>query len=257
MGFNPNDYEDVDSRIHRFYNDHPNGRILTFVQKMSEDWKLVLFRADVYRSLEEQEPSASGYASEVEGSSNVNRTSHIENCETSAIGRALANLGYSAKGQRASREEMEKASRSGTGQRASSPTPQAGRQAPSQPSKAKTSSEVPEAATPPSRDGDRPIPATAARTSPSSSEEVEAKAGVSGEVDSGTAEASSEGSTYELIARAMGDKKLAQRICNSANTLALKADCLPKGGVKRENIMDLPEEVLRAVAEKHELGATV
>jgi hypothetical protein len=38
----------------------------------------------------------------------VNATSALENCETSAIGRALANAGYAAKGKRASREEMQK-----------------------------------------------------------------------------------------------------------------------------------------------------
>jgi hypothetical protein len=40
----------------------------------------------------------------------VNATSALENCETSAIGRALANLGYAPKGKRPSREEMLKAS---------------------------------------------------------------------------------------------------------------------------------------------------
>jgi hypothetical protein len=38
----------------------------------------------------------------------VNATSALENCETSAIGRALANAGYATKGKRASREEMSK-----------------------------------------------------------------------------------------------------------------------------------------------------
>ena len=36
---------------------------------------------------------ATGHAHEVQGSSNINKTSYVENCETSAIGRALAMLG--------------------------------------------------------------------------------------------------------------------------------------------------------------------
>jgi hypothetical protein len=61
-----------------------------------------------YRSLR-----ATGYAEEVRGEGNVNRTSHVENCETSAIGRALANLGYAGSDmtKRPSREEMQKVQR--------------------------------------------------------------------------------------------------------------------------------------------------
>jgi hypothetical protein len=50
---------------------------------------------------------ATGLASESISDRGVNSTSALENCETSAIGRALANAGYAAKGKRASREEME------------------------------------------------------------------------------------------------------------------------------------------------------
>lgn len=52
---------------------------------------------------------ATGWAREVDGEGLVNATSALENCETSAIGRALANAGYSTSKQRASREEMAKA----------------------------------------------------------------------------------------------------------------------------------------------------
>ena len=56
---------------------------------------------------------ATGYAEETRGAGNVNRTSHVENCETSAIGRALANAGYAGSDmtKRPSREEMSKVSR--------------------------------------------------------------------------------------------------------------------------------------------------
>jgi hypothetical protein len=57
---------------------------------------------------------ATGYAEEVRGAGNVNRTSHVENCETSAVGRALANAGMAGSdvSKRPSREEMSKVQRS-------------------------------------------------------------------------------------------------------------------------------------------------
>jgi hypothetical protein len=60
---------------------------------------------------------ATGYAEEVRGAGNVNRTSHVENCETSAIGRALANCGMAGSDmtKRPSREEMAKVQRTSNG----------------------------------------------------------------------------------------------------------------------------------------------
>ena len=112
--FNPDNYAPVDDRIAEFYRDHPEGSVRTFLRHHDE--QQVIFEAQVYRIPEEVEKGiyTSGFAREVEGAGSVNRTSHVENCETSAIGRALANLGYSGHvdGQRAprpSREEMRKA----------------------------------------------------------------------------------------------------------------------------------------------------
>jgi len=56
-------------------------------------------------------PTATGYAHEIRSDRGVNATSFVENCETSAIGRALANCGYATHGKRPSREEMSKVSR--------------------------------------------------------------------------------------------------------------------------------------------------
>jgi|TARA_B100000085_G_scaffold188221_1_gene172153 hypothetical protein len=56
---------------------------------------------------------ATGFAEEIRGSSNVNKTSAIENCESSAWGRALANLGMHG-GQIASIDEIHKAERNNT-----------------------------------------------------------------------------------------------------------------------------------------------
>jgi hypothetical protein len=112
--FNLDDYAPVEERIALFYADHELGRILTAVERLEPP--LVVFRAEVYRDALDERPWATGYAYEKEGEGHVNRTSYIENCETSAIGRALANAGYHGKrdgAPRPSREEMEKVQRMG------------------------------------------------------------------------------------------------------------------------------------------------
>lgn len=106
MGFNLSDYEPVEDRISRFYADHPEGRIVT--ELVSSDDKRCEFKASLFLDASDV-VKATGYAQETAGSSPVNKTNHYENCETSAIGRALANAGYAPKGARPSREEMSKA----------------------------------------------------------------------------------------------------------------------------------------------------
>ena len=106
-----NEYETVDSRIHKFHEMHKNGRINTSVE-FHEESKRWVVRAEVYRDLLDPFPAATGYAEEVIGSSMVNKNAALENAETSAIGRALANLGFSTKGARPSAEEMGKVERS-------------------------------------------------------------------------------------------------------------------------------------------------
>jgi hypothetical protein len=108
VGFNPADYEDVDSRLHRFYEKHPEGFIKTDLVKIADaNGDRWIVKATVHRGPDDS--GSDGYAFEVDGQGNVNRTSALENCETSAVGRALANAGFSPKGARPSREEMGKA----------------------------------------------------------------------------------------------------------------------------------------------------
>jgi hypothetical protein len=113
--FSLDDYETVESRIKRFYGDWPDGRILTENETIPEyrSEKIWVVRALVFLTGEDVErscPKASGLAYELDSVSGPQASSALEVCETSAIGRALANAGYSGN-KRASREEMEKVQR--------------------------------------------------------------------------------------------------------------------------------------------------
>lgn len=101
------DYVEVNVRIEKFYEKFPNGRILTDL--ISWENGVVVMKATVYRDSESDKPSATGHAYEKEGSSFINKTSALENCETSAVGRALAILGFEIKKSVASKEEVENA----------------------------------------------------------------------------------------------------------------------------------------------------
>jgi hypothetical protein len=109
------DYEPVDARIHRFWEKYPDGRIVTHLEELKVDDQgrtlNVVFRAEVYKTVEAARPDATGYAEESAATSTAPKGSIVETGETSAIGRALATLGFSPKGARPSREEMQKAER--------------------------------------------------------------------------------------------------------------------------------------------------
>jgi len=100
-------YVEVAERIRAFYEKYPEGSIQTEMVRLEDG--LVVFRASVFRDATDPLPTT-GWAYEREGSSPVNRTSFVENCETSAIGRALANRDFAGT-RRPSREEMEKVAR--------------------------------------------------------------------------------------------------------------------------------------------------
>jgi len=104
--FNLNDYEDVDSRIHKFYQEYPDGAIITEQVLNDEEKGIVVFKAIAYRTYADTQPSATGFARGARKDRGVDASFWYENCETSSIGRCLANLGLSAKGKRASSLEM-------------------------------------------------------------------------------------------------------------------------------------------------------
>jgi hypothetical protein len=105
------DYVPVAERLERFYERFPDGRVITHIIEHNSESGFVLMRAEVYRTPDDAQPAATGHAFEVRGESYVNKTSYIENCETGAVGRALALLGFEVKRGIASREELEKTSR--------------------------------------------------------------------------------------------------------------------------------------------------
>jgi hypothetical protein len=104
--FNLEDYETVEERLVKFWKDHPDGQIHTKVLEHTTSRFIV--EASIYRTEADARPWTTGLAEETIQGRGVNATSALENCETSAIGRALANAGYATKGKRASREEMSK-----------------------------------------------------------------------------------------------------------------------------------------------------
>ena len=106
--FNLEDYDTVESRIKKFWEQFPNGRILTDI--IYNDESRFVVKAFIYVDREDQRAVATGMAEEIVGSSMVTKTSALEVCETSAIGRGLANFLFSGN-KRPSREEMEKVER--------------------------------------------------------------------------------------------------------------------------------------------------
>lgn len=108
--FNLADYETVADRIKKFWADNPRGAIVTEMIESPKDGGEWVVKAYAYTD-RDGAVAATGLASEVPGKGMVNTTSPLENCETSAIGRCLANLNYATSKQRASREEMAKVAR--------------------------------------------------------------------------------------------------------------------------------------------------
>jgi hypothetical protein len=108
MAFNLADYETVESRLEKFWKEFPDGRISTELE-VCEAHRYVV-KAYLFRTYLDQVAYSTGFAEEKDSDRGVNATSALENCETSAIGRALANAGFATKGKRPSREEMVKVS---------------------------------------------------------------------------------------------------------------------------------------------------
>ncbi len=97
-------YVEVNQRIKYFREHYPEGSLIT--EMVSNDDGVCIFKAT---AIIEDKARSTGWAYEKEGSTNINRTSYIENCETSALGRCLGNLGIGIDGSVASAEEVQNA----------------------------------------------------------------------------------------------------------------------------------------------------
>ena len=109
--FNLADYQTVQERVDLFRKNHPTGRITVDVEHLDES--TIVVKASIYLEATDVLPTCVDLAHEVKDASPVNKTSWVENCATSAVGRAISLLGgeYSPKGKRPSREEMAKVQR--------------------------------------------------------------------------------------------------------------------------------------------------
>ena len=108
--FDLNNYETVEDRLKVFWKDYPEGRIETEVVHITDDGTCVTIKSAIYKEINDTNPVATGIAQETKGQGGfANTDAWVENCETSAIGRALANWKYQGSNKpRPSAEEMSK-----------------------------------------------------------------------------------------------------------------------------------------------------
>ncbi len=112
MAFNLSDYQTVQDRIEIFRQKYPDGRIINEIVLINE--QQVVVKSSIYLDGTTMHPACVDFAQETIGSTNINKSSFLENCTTSATGRAISLLAgdMSPKGKRPSREEMSKVQRS-------------------------------------------------------------------------------------------------------------------------------------------------
>jgi hypothetical protein len=114
MAFNLSDYQTVAERLDEALKEHGDMRVITSLEHTERiDGRPLQYvmKAEIWLGTT---LVSTGWAEEIVGNSPVNKTSALENCETSAIGRALANFGFQGKKPaetRPTRNEMEKVER--------------------------------------------------------------------------------------------------------------------------------------------------
>lgn len=96
------EYVPVTERVKEFRKQYPNYKLLTEIVHYDEN--SVIMVAKIYD--QDGRPIATGHAQEDRNSSNINKTSYVENCETSAVGRAIGMIGIGIDASMASAEEV-------------------------------------------------------------------------------------------------------------------------------------------------------
>ena len=104
-GFNMEDYVSVNERIEAFYKAHPHGSIQAEIHTLTD--KLVVMKAVAYREPGDTLPCIAHSQLGIPGKTSFTKDSEVENAETSAVGRALAMMGFEVKRGMASKEEVQ------------------------------------------------------------------------------------------------------------------------------------------------------
>ena len=98
-----NQYVTVNERVQDFHKLYPNGRIESELIEFSDRY---IMKTIAIPDVKKPERFFTGYAYEMVGSSQINKTSALENCETSSVGRALGFLNIGIDGSMATAEEI-------------------------------------------------------------------------------------------------------------------------------------------------------
>ena len=92
--FTLDNYEPVEDRLKKFWKDFPKGRIDSNVVHITDDGTCVTIRTEIFKDINDDKPVTTGIAQETKGQGGfANADAWLENCETSAVGRALAFCG--------------------------------------------------------------------------------------------------------------------------------------------------------------------
>ena len=105
MPFNIDDYIEVKDRVKQLKKDYPDSVIQTDVIELTDT--RVTIKAFIYLDNEGKKPTTGHSYMNIPGTTSFTRGSELENAETSAVGRAIANLGYAIDKSIASRDEVQ------------------------------------------------------------------------------------------------------------------------------------------------------
>lgn len=100
------EYASVNERVNAFRSVFPDGFIMTDIVSHMDGIIVMVAKVGYYMEDGSLRILGTGTSYEREGSSNINRTSYIENCETSAVGRALGMAGFGIVESMASADEV-------------------------------------------------------------------------------------------------------------------------------------------------------